>query len=430
MPPRRGRQGRGGQNAQPGEAASGVRGGRNQGAVPNPGAPVLPVNFAREIAAAIVEATRAVPPANVANRAFEAMREFRRAGPPQFDGEGEPLAANHWLTEIRKTFDTLRIVEEDLRVDLAAYQLTGEASEWWTSLMEARRDARRAAMPAHQQAGPEPRDNMTWVEFEHIFEDQYFPESYREELREQFERLEQGAMTVSQYASRFQTLSRFAPDLVANEARKCKRFERGLASSVKRLVMSQQIRDFAHIVECARNIEPKKEAVREVKVWEPRQQSISTSSSSGGSGSYGRKRQRDKPQSHQGRQGSRLRQPASALGVSVRAEIVCHKCGQKGHYRSQCGQKQQQPRQAAPRACFTCGLQGHFAKECSQGGGDHSEFGTVQQQLTGPVYGQQYQLPYGPGGSGSGSRGDRTGSSSASGTRGGHAQGPMIHGGA
>ena len=99
--------------------------------------------------------------------------------------------------------DTLRIVEEDLRVDLAAYQLTGEASEWWTSLMEARRDARRAAMPAGIQVGPEPRDNMTWAEFENTFENQFFPESYREDLREQFERLEQGTMTVSQYASRF-----------------------------------------------------------------------------------------------------------------------------------------------------------------------------------------------------------------------------------
>ena len=85
MPPRCARQGRGGRGARDvpvQEAASGVHGGENQGEVPNPGAPVLPVNLMRELATAIVEATRAVPPANAANRAFEAMREFRRANPP------------------------------------------------------------------------------------------------------------------------------------------------------------------------------------------------------------------------------------------------------------------------------------------------------------------------------------------------------------
>ena len=234
--------------------------------------------------------------------------------------------------------DALRITEGDLRVDLAAYQLTGEASEWWSALMGARRDARLAARPANQRAEPEPKDNMTWVEFENIFEDQFFPESYREELREQFEKLEQGDMTVSQYASRFQALSRFAQDLVATEARKCRRFEKGLSSSVKRLVMSHQFRDFGQLVECARSIEPKKETIKEVKVWEPRQQSYSTSSSSG---SFGRKRQREGNRSQRGRQGSRT-QSYSAPGVAVRTEIVCHKCGQRGHYRNRCPQQQQQ----------------------------------------------------------------------------------------
>ena len=63
MPPRRagrghgGRGGRGARVSPPGEESSGVHRGENRGNVPNPGAPVLPVNFAREIATAIVEAT-------------------------------------------------------------------------------------------------------------------------------------------------------------------------------------------------------------------------------------------------------------------------------------------------------------------------------------------------------------------------------------
>ena len=157
-------------------------------------------------------------------------------------------------------------------------------------------------------------------------------------------------------------------------------------------------------------------------MWEPRQQSISTSSSSGGSGGHSKKRQRDRPQSRQGRQGSRLQQSFGTPGMTARNTIICHKCGQPGHYRNRCTQPE--------RGCFTCGQPGHNARECPQGTGGRSESGSVQQQGTGQVYGQQYQLPYGPGGSGSGSRGDRTGSSSASATRGGLAQGPISHGGA
>lgn len=63
-------------------------------------------------------------------------------------------------------------------------------------------------------------ENLTWAEFEELFEGQYFLESYREQLREQFERLEQWSMTVSKYTQKFQALSCFAPRLVATEDRK------------------------------------------------------------------------------------------------------------------------------------------------------------------------------------------------------------------
>lgn len=55
-----------------------------------------------------------------------------------------------------------------------------------------------------------------------------------------FKRLEQGTMTVSKYAQKFQSLSCFPSELVvALEERKYRRFEKGLNSSVKRLVMAQ-----------------------------------------------------------------------------------------------------------------------------------------------------------------------------------------------
>ncbi|GFY87300.1 hypothetical protein Acr_05g0009390 [Actinidia rufa] len=120
--------------------------------------------------------------------------------PPSFDGLGDLVVAGHWLSEIRKIFDTVRITEDDMKVSFASYQLVGEANEWWESIKEAKGVDR----------------GMTWANFKSTFEDQYFPEAYRDELREQFEKLVQEDMTISEYAIKFQSLSRFAPDLPKN----------------------------------------------------------------------------------------------------------------------------------------------------------------------------------------------------------------------
>ncbi|GFS38418.1 hypothetical protein Acr_00g0057440 [Actinidia rufa] len=166
------------------------------------------------------------------------IKEFRKINPPSFDGLGDPVVAGHWLSQIRKIFYTVRLTEDDMKVSFASYQLVGEANEWWESIKEAK----------GVDCG------MTWADFESTFEDQYFPESYRDELREQFEKLVQGGIMVSEYAIKFQSLSRFAPDLVNTEAKKCKR-----------------------------RVEPKKEQRKEFKgSWELRQMSMGTSSTTFG----------------------------------------------------------------------------------------------------------------------------------------------------
>ncbi|XP_058198446.1 uncharacterized protein LOC131313966 [Rhododendron vialii] len=161
---------------------------------------------------------------------------FRR-NPPVFDGtSSDPLVADHWLAQIRKLFRALNIIEDNIRVGIVAVQLVKEAGEWWKSVLESRKDARRAARTAAQTNEPDIED-LTWAEFEALFEEQYFPKTSRENLREQFEKLEQGNMIVSEYVQKFQSLSRFAPELVVTEERKCRRFEKALHNTVKRMVM-------------------------------------------------------------------------------------------------------------------------------------------------------------------------------------------------
>jgi hypothetical protein len=317
-------------------------------------------NLAREIVAALAESNLLNPAfrANPNDRAMEAMRAFCRMKPPQFDGESsDPLVADHWLSQIRKIFNALRITEDDLRVSIVAIQLVGEANEWWESVLGARRDARRMAR-AINRTNELDVENLTWAEFEELFENQYFPVTYREKLRRQFEELEQGNMTVSDYAIKFQSLSRFAPELVALEERKCRRFERGLHPFIKLLVVSQRIGRFSEIVECARSVEGPVSVRGDVEVWEPKQPSASASLPSGSSGSQGKKRQRESPQSLQVQQSVGSPTSSGKHGVSVRTQIVCHRCGQPGHFRAQCTQQQ--------KACFICRAPDHLARRCPQ----------------------------------------------------------------
>ena len=216
--------------------------------------PFVPGQFARELAASMLEASRnmAAPTGHHVDCTFEALCEFWRMNPPKFSGQEEPLVADHWLIEIRRIFDTLGIHEDKLRITFATYQLTGEAVPWWSSIVE----MRRSSLVAGEV---DPIGSMTWDEFVHVFENQYFPECYKDQLREQFEHLEQGTMSVSQYTLRFQSLSRFATDLVSSEERRCKRFEKGLHPSIQHTVMGHRLRVFTEIIDCARAVEPKRD---------------------------------------------------------------------------------------------------------------------------------------------------------------------------
>lgn len=250
---RRGRNERVNDEASQRGEGSGVRNERRGEEVRQPGGQNPPHTLLTDLVAAFAAHVAQTPRANTSNRAMEVVREFRKLNPPMFNGENsDPLVADHWLSEIRKLFDVLNVTEDAVRVKLVACQLSGEANEWWKSVRATRKASREMARTAGNVNEPDV-ENMTWVEFETIFEDQYFPESFKDMLREQFERLEQGTMTVSEYAMKFQALSRFAPELVSTEEKKCKRFIRGLDDSIQRFVMSGGHTNFAAVLELARS---------------------------------------------------------------------------------------------------------------------------------------------------------------------------------
>ncbi|GFY97392.1 hypothetical protein Acr_11g0016980 [Actinidia rufa] len=412
MPPRRvarrGPTARGGQNARRGrnERANdeGSQHGRNLGNqndrreqnVEQSGLPPPPNTLLTDFVAALTAHMAQVPRANTSNRAMEVVREFRKLNPPMFDGvSSDPLVADHWLSEIRKLFDVLDVTEDAVRVKLVPCQLSGEANEWWKSVLATRKASRGLARTAENVNEPNV-ENMTWAEFEVIFEDQYFPESFKDMLREQFERLEQGAMTVSEYAMKFQALSRFAPELVSTEEKKCKRFIRGLDDSIQKFVMSGGHTNFAAVLELARNLEASGVNKKNAK---PSTTTVSAPTGSSGVvyGNYGNQNKK--------RQGEPLQ------------------FSRNRHIRTHCPNPKTLPPppsrvQGAPGACFGCGGFGHIARFCPQRGGTRSESGSVQQSRPSsgsgrpPQRGAHTQSHYRQTTSGQGSQVDRGASSS------------------
>ncbi|XP_038882386.1 uncharacterized protein LOC120073654 [Benincasa hispida] len=134
-----------------------------------------------------------------------------------FDGTTDPLDPEIWLDLIEKCFKVMRC-PEDRKVELATFLLQKEAEKWW-KVIEVRRGS---------------SETMTLFEFRQVFEDKYYPSSFRDTKREEFLRLTKGVMTVAEYKQKFTELSQYALLIIAEEK---KRFE--TAIRVERSVVKE-----------------------------------------------------------------------------------------------------------------------------------------------------------------------------------------------
>ncbi|XP_024021688.1 uncharacterized protein LOC112091691 [Morus notabilis] len=129
-------------------------------------------------------------------------------------------------------------VPEKYWVEFAVYKFEGQASTWW-----------KQTMRLHDVS------TMTWELFEELFNERYFPQSYRDKKAMEFMGLEQGDMTVKEYKAKFNDLSRFAPTLVEYEQMKCHKFEKGLKSNVQKSLVALRIRVYRYLVASAISVE-------------------------------------------------------------------------------------------------------------------------------------------------------------------------------
>ena len=95
------------------------------------------------------------------------MDRFRRLCSVEFHGTASPVEAEKWLHEIERAFATLG-VPENQKVNLASYNLKGDALYWWEAYN------RQVTMPVLGEVVAIPRMVM-WDLFVKGFNDQYCP---------------------------------------------------------------------------------------------------------------------------------------------------------------------------------------------------------------------------------------------------------------
>nr|KYP35349.1 hypothetical protein KK1_043615 [Cajanus cajan] len=209
--------------------------------------------------------------------------------------------------------------------------LVGEAEHWWRGthhMLTARGVV------------------VDWECFRRVFLEKYFPESVRHAKKAEFMRLHQGGLSVSEYAMRFEHLTRFYSQAIS-EAWKCRKFAEGLRQELKRLVVPMAITEFLALVEKAKVVERLEGGNRVTKTVEG-----PAGSKRGGS----QRKPYDRPQPQQG--SLVIRQPSNAARGGRQgggATLRCYKCVGP-HFVRDCPHTESW--------CFKCHQMGHESTNC------------------------------------------------------------------
>ena len=96
---------------------------------------------------------------------------------------------------------------------------TGLADSWWKIVKAEYKD-----MP----------DDQTWFNFKRQFGEKYIPSHIRRQRAAEFQQLVQGSMTVLEYVTKLERLSRYAPELIGTVEKKVTKFLEGLNPNIEK----------------------------------------------------------------------------------------------------------------------------------------------------------------------------------------------------
>ena len=125
------------------------------------------------------------------------------------------MAYKEWLQRMKNLFELVECPKR-FKVHLATYQFEKEAEFWWRIVKP------RAGEPV-----------LTWNQLKTLMDAQYYPQDVRKVKERESLCLNQGEMSVIEFAAKFSEVSRFTPNQVATDEMRMGHFEQGLRGEVK-----------------------------------------------------------------------------------------------------------------------------------------------------------------------------------------------------
>ncbi|KAH0746295.1 hypothetical protein KY285_007952 [Solanum tuberosum] len=146
------------------------------------------------------------------------VREFLHFSPPLFTGSSHTEDPQDYIEHI---YRVLRVMHASVTeaVELASFRLRNVAIIWY----EAWERSRGLDAPPAE-----------WEDFSEVFLSHYLPREVREARLDQFINLKQGTMSVRDYSHMFNSLARYAPDIVRTMKARVHRYVDGLADHLIR----------------------------------------------------------------------------------------------------------------------------------------------------------------------------------------------------
>ncbi|KAF1872017.1 hypothetical protein Lal_00012237 [Lupinus albus] len=225
--------------------------------------------------------------------------------------------------------------------------LVKEAENWW--------EMTRRQMETEWQI-------ITWGAFKSKFLQKYFPANLKREKETKFLQLDQGNMSVGEYAAKFEELIWYCPyvELELDGRSKCVKFEMGLKPELRVTFGHEEISDFPTLANKCRMYEDNVR-VRDAVICKgnpPRHYGPQRNFSHGkGKGKVLQEERKpySPPTGSRGYTSHGPRTHANVGGLRLNSPSVCSKCG-RTHVGDSC------PRTAI--TCFHCKEVGHVRKYC------------------------------------------------------------------